>query len=579
MSASLPPYLYYVGVFAVSGFVSLLFAYRIHTRYDARGTKTLAYSFVGVGLWALNSAARTIAADPVVTVILLSTEMALVVATARIWFIFAAQYTNRNIHRDRRVQHGLHVYVFAALVVPLTNPWHGLVWRSISAVNEPFVHYSISKGPAHYAFTLSAYFLVLVGLVFLFRMLRSTSHTRAIVSLVVGFFFLVGVNVIPYVIETTITHTTTLTPLGALAFVLMAAIAIRNNLFAVTPVARDRVFDAINDPVVMLDRDHQIIDHNSAFASVFTDGFDVAHESFSVACPDLSGSLNLPLQGPEHLVYPNEDNGDRTYTVTSSPLQSGPHLLGRVLVFRDITDLITSQWELARKNSQLDEFADSVAHDLRNPLSVILAHADLLRTHLEQMNQHEVEYDHHLSMNAVDQVEKHGNRISSIIDDFLKVTREAKTLHDIDPLNFDQLVQETARDHIPLSALRVATGGELFASPPHARLLLDAVFRNIAHRSVEEMTVTARLTDDGFVIEDTGESVPEEVADQLLEYGFTTQYRGGGLGLSIAKTVAEAHQWSITIDTEYRDGLRIVVRNVATSVDATGRNDTSIPKI
>lgn len=579
MTASIPLQLYYVGLFVLSAVISLLFAYRLRTRYEARGTKTLAYSIAGVGLWALNSAARTIVSDPTVTMLLLATEVFFVVATARIWFIFAAQYTNRELHRDRRVQLALLGFVGAALIVPLTNPWHGLMWTEITPVEEPFVHYTIIKGPAHYVFTFGAYGLVAAGLVFLLRMLRSTSHTKAIISLVVGFLLLVSANATPYIVETTITHSTTITPLGATAFAFMAAIAIRYNLFTVTPVARDRAFAAIEDPVVMLDRNEQIIDHNPAFAAAFTDGTNVSHEALSSACPALAEELDLPLNGPTHLVYTTETNDERSFTVTASPLESGPHLLGRVLVFRDITDLITSQWELAKKDSQLDEFSDSVAHDLRNPLSVILAHADLLRTHLTQMKAGDVAYDHHLSLNALDQVEKHSNRMSSIIDDFLKVTRETKSLGEVESLDFETTVRDIARDYVPSTAIDIPVGGEFRASLPHARLLFDAVFRNIAHRSDEHVTVTARLTEDGFSIEDTGEPVPPELAEQLLDYGVTTQYRGEGLGLSVAKTVAESHHWSIQIDPEYRDGLRVVVKNVTTDLKTSPREGSSSAKL
>lgn len=572
MNAFAPLQIVYIVVFAASGAVSLAFAYGVRTRYDARGTKTLAYALATVGLWAFNSAARTAASDPTVTLLLLATEMFFAIATARLWFVFAAQYTNRRIHRRRWVQLALYALVAAALVVPLSNPWHGLMWERVTPVGEPFVHYDVVKGPAHYVLTVTGYALVAVGLSYLVRMLRSTSHTRAVASLIVGFLLLVSANATPYLVETGITHSTTITPLGGTLFCFMSAVAIRNNLFSVTPVGRARVFAAIQDPVVMLDRNRRVIDHNPAFAAAFTDGADVSHREFSEAAPALEAALDDPMDGPEHVSVAGEEGNERSYTVTASPLESGPHTLGRVLVFRDITDLLTSQLELARKDSQLDEFSDSVAHDLRNPLSVIVAHVELLRAHLSQVDAGTAAYDHHLAVTSLDRLDDHSGRMGAIIDDFLRVTREANSPRNVEPLDFERFLREAASDHLPADAVSVPATGTLYASPPHADLLLDAVFRNVAHRAGDDLAVTARLTDEGFVVEDTGEPVPADEVESLLAYGYTTRFRGEGLGLSVAKTLAEAHNWSIGVDTDYRDGLRVVVSGVTTDV-ATGKTD------
>jgi signal transduction histidine kinase len=554
----------YVALFCVSAVVSIVFAVAVNTRYDARGTKTLAYSFLGVGLWAGNSAARTLASDPGLTRVLLSTEMLVAVATARIWFVFAAQYTNQNVHRDRRVQLGLYGLVTAALVVPLTNPWHGLMWTSITPVAEPFTHYLVGKGPAHYLLTVSAYALVGVGLYFLCQMLWSTSHTKPVVSLILGFLLLVSVNAVPYRFDTTISHSTTLAPLGASLFCLMCGIAIQYNMFAVTPVGRARVFTAIRDPAVMLDRNRRIIDHNPAFGQAFLDGADATHEAFGEACQELSATLEFPINGPRHVTVEEERHDERTYTVTASPLESGPHTLGQVLLFRDVTDLLASQRELAKKESQIAEFTDSVAHELRNPLSVIIGHIDLLRTHLEQMENGDVAYDHHLATNSLDQIEGNGRQISNIVDDFLRVSSEAQSRTEVEPLDFGQFVTDTATDHLPRQVVAVPVDGVFYANADQAGLLLGALFRNVAHRGDGDVTVRARLATNGFVVEDTGRPVPADAADNLLEYGHTTRFRSEGLGLSVAKTIAEAHNWSIRVDPDYEDGLRVVVDGVTT---------------
>jgi signal transduction histidine kinase len=207
-----------------------------------------------------------------------------------------------------------------------------------------------------------------------------------------------------------------------------------------------------------------------------------------------------------------------------------------------------------------------VAHELRNPLSVVLGHADMLRVHLQQVERDDVTYDHDLSTNSLDQIERNAEQISDIVDDFLRVSDAARSQTDVEPLDFEGFVTEIATDHLSPDTVTVPTDGVFYANADQAGFFFDALFRNVAYRGDGDVTVTARLTDDGFVVEDTGEPIPPDAVDNLLEYGHTTRFRSEGLGLSVAKTVAETHNWSIAVDREYRDGLRVVVEGVTTDL-------------
>jgi signal transduction histidine kinase len=48
-------------------------------------------------------------------------------------------------------------------------------------------------------------------------------------------------------------------------------------------------------------------------------------------------------------------------------------------------------------------------------------------------------------------------------------------------------------------------------------------------------------------VRDTGPGIPHDIRDQVLEPFFTTKARGGGLGLPIAKRVAELHGGTLTL--------------------------------
>ena len=570
----------YVVAFAASGFVSLAFARWIAMRYEARGTRVFTYVLVAIGLWGANSALRTLVADSVAALVLLSTEMLLLAASVRLWFIFSAQYANRSIHRDRRVQLGLNAFVAVAFFASITNPLHHLVWTRVEPVSAPFLHYTVVKGPGHYALTVLAYVLVAGGLYFLVSLFRATRHMRAPIAwLVFGFLAVVLSNAIPYAVSMPIDHSTTVAPLGAMALALAAGVAIRRNLFAVRPIARDAILDDLRDPLLTLDRNGRIVGANEAFVDRFGDGGgeeptgrrpateeSLIHARFDERFPNLAARLDLDARDPTELTVPEAGPDRRHYAVSMSPLRTGSHLLGHTLLFKDVTVLTESKLELERQNAHLDEFSDSVAHDLRNPLTVVSGFAAVLDSHLSSVIDGDDEIDEYVVGRALEKITANTAQMDEIVSDFLRVTQASKSLTALEPVAFEEAV-DGALASLDISrgmTVTVRRGGFIYADPDRLATIVRTVLRSAEHRWRRGMTVEASLTDDGFVVEDTGEPVSFDQADRLLQYGYTTAYRGRGLGLSVAKTLAEVHRWDIEIDSTYDEGLRLVVSGART---------------
>jgi signal transduction histidine kinase len=69
-----------------------------------------------------------------------------------------------------------------------------------------------------------------------------------------------------------------------------------------------------------------------------------------------------------------------------------------------------------------------------------------------------------------------------------------------------------------------------------------------------ELELMARRTDSGraqIVVSDNGPGVPERIRERIFEPFFTTRAHGNGIGLSIVKSVIEAHGGSVQLaDTE-----------------------------
>ena len=84
---------------------------------------------------------------------------------------------------------------------------------------------------------------------------------------------------------------------------------------------------------------------------------------------------------------------------------------------------------------------------------------------------------------------------------------------------------------------------------------LENLFRNAVDHGSASVTVSVGCLDSntGFYVADNGPGIPHEECEKILEYGDTTADEGTGIGLSIVRTVADAHSWDLAI-TESTDG-------------------------
>ena len=544
----------------------------VHARYDARGTRPFAYTFAAIGCAAAVAGTHVLFADSrAVTAVAAALELGLPAAASVSWLVFADQYTDHGLLERRSVQFVLGGFLAVAVLLPLTNPLHGLVYPSLMRATTPFVHYELAKGPAHYAITAGSYVPFIVGTGLLVRLLYDTRYlSRAILSLLLGVAALVGANALPYLVAVPIDHNPLYMPLGATLTGIGAAFALRYDLFTVTPVARRSVVTAIKDPIVTVDTDRRIVDLNPAFVETFTDaasGSEVVYRSLEEVAPAVDEAIDLA--GTEQTLQFDHGATDRQYTVSVSAVESGAHLLGHTLVFRDVTEAFRSRRELERQNEQLDEFARTAAHNLRNPLGAVSGFTDVLESHLDAVDAGNSEYDHELVSKCLRQVARHAERMDHIVGDFLRVMRDSKTVTAFEPVDVVAAV-DSARSLLDDDALTVTVDrrGTVYADRERFALLLRSVFQSSLDR-VEDgaaVEVRVRVTEDGLEMADDAGSLPAGDCEMLLEHGQTSHYEVTGLGLVVARTLASVHHWDVDAEPA-DDGLRVRVTGAKTVVE------------
>ncbi|MGA2247072.1 MAG: ATP-binding protein [Verrucomicrobiota bacterium] len=193
----------------------------------------------------------------------------------------------------------------------------------------------------------------------------------------------------------------------------------------------------------------------------------------------------------------------------------------------------------------IGRFAQSIVHDLKNPLSIISLSA-------ETFDMPAIKPE--LRAKAQLRIRKQVERISDMVSDILIFTQGAHQGVELKPGDYSAFVLDLVGDLSAEAALKSATI-EMKNVPPPIPVRFDArrlsrVFFNLAHNATDAMfnggmiflRFEAREGELVTEIEDTGPGVAPEVADRLFQ-PFTTHGKehGTGLGLSICKKIVEDH--------------------------------------
>ncbi|MFC6730619.1 PAS domain-containing sensor histidine kinase [Natronoarchaeum mannanilyticum] len=207
---------------------------------------------------------------------------------------------------------------------------------------------------------------------------------------------------------------------------------------------------------------------------------------------------------------------------------------GLIGVTRRITERKRAQQELERKTERLEDFADVVSHDIRNPLSVARGYVDLARGAEDRE-----EY--------LEEVADSLDRADAIVDDVLALSRHDRIELDEEVVSLTGVARSAWRSVTTASATLELPDEDvdLIADRSQLSRLLENLFRNSVEHGGDGVTIAVEATADGFAVEDDGPGIPPEKREKVFEMAYTTEESGSGLGLGIVAEVADAHGWSV----------------------------------
>lgn len=334
------------------------------------------------------------------------------------------------------------------------------------------------------------------------------------------------------------------------------------------------VFDGITDQVVLLDRDYRIRMVNKAYL----ERYDVAlQEIENRHCHEIHGSGAGPCrrcelekvcrQGKPVSQEVTCPSGE-VFLVHFYPVLDGQGQVESVIRYaREISDQkrVEQRIQQTEKLVALGQLAAGVAHEINNPLGVILCYVDLLKRQLTELPR---------GLEDLATIEKQALNCKRIVSDLLKFSRsqESPKL----PVSVNRALEDVLKmlePHFRKHGVRVSL--ELEDHLPFVPLDLERVkqvFLNLLMNACQAVAPQGQIrissahhAAEGMVevtFWDNGHGISPSLQDKVFDPFFTTKKtgEGTGLGLSVSYGIIQEHGGEILVESEPGQWTRFTVR-------------------
>jgi signal transduction histidine kinase len=221
--------------------------------------------------------------------------------------------------------------------------------------------------------------------------------------------------------------------------------------------------------------------------------------------------------------------------------------------------LTQAQMIQAAKLAAVGELAGGIAHEINNPLQILLGHIQLIQLGRDLPKRIEI---------VKEQVEK----ISQIVRRLLNFSRKVPEDFKLEPVNINFAIQEMTTfmsyqfkyNDIELilkldPALPLVYGNKIYLQQVFLNLMINA---KDAMPEGGKLVIETKLENGNVIIKfsDTGVGIPDDIKDKIFEPFFTTKgSKGTGLGLSISRWIIRKHNGEIKVESQQGKGSTFTI--------------------
>lgn len=236
-----------------------------------------------------------------------------------------------------------------------------------------------------------------------------------------------------------------------------------------------------------------------------------------------------------------------------------------ILVEQDVSEKrrLESILTQSEKLAAVGQLAAGVAHEINNPLTAIIANAQII--------QRELPPDHDLQ-ESVDLISRAGARAAQVIRNLLDFARRedfnpdlidinVSVQRSIDLIQHELIARNIRLKFIPDPCLPAILASENQIQSVWLNLLLNAM--DSTDKEQAEILLQTRCLENGVEVSvlDNGKGIPAERLSTIFEPFYTTKApgRGTGLGLSLSQRIVKQHGGVIQVESQPGVGSRFSV--------------------
>lgn len=228
--------------------------------------------------------------------------------------------------------------------------------------------------------------------------------------------------------------------------------------------------------------------------------------------------------------------------------------------------------ELLEKDQQKDEFLDTVAHELKTPLTGIRASTELLLD--------DAEMPESIRMQFLDNMLQDSERLSRLINNILDFEKLATNRQEL-TIQLNEINKTISKSIATLETKALKKNIQIIQKNLHTLELrydedrMIQVLTNIISNAIKFcepnkgcITVDYKLGNDCMIISvsDNGKGIPKEDQEFIFDKFYqsknqnTIKPQGSGLGLAISKQIIERHRGKIWLDTNHVEGAKFNIQ-------------------
>ncbi len=340
-----------------------------------------------------------------------------------------------------------------------------------------------------------------------------------------------------------------------------------------------QIFNSAPDGMHVIDRGFNVIRVNKAYCQLAQKSVEEiqGYKCYEVFTGKLCHTEKCPLtqiiNGAERIEVESQKTRSDGKTipciVTATPFKEpGGRLTGIIEVTRDVSNwkkieqsLSETAEHLRARNLELEDFAHVISHDLQEPLILIKAFSDRIRSKFAtSLPQKAITY--------LERIESSTNRMQDLIDGLLLYSRVSSKAIPFETVNLQEVIHSVLDD----LAIRIEKNQAQIQVDPDLPVIeadplqIRQLFQNLIGNSLKYIDKSRRpeihikrimfpdnYDNQSFVrlcIEDNGIGFKEEyqniIFDIFQRLHTRKEFQGTGIGLSICKKIIERHRGTIT---------------------------------